>query len=250
MPIKVNINDNTSNIRVKTSSSDEVKVKSDCKTDISRLEALIRQKQNLGFIYLDEYLDPNKLGGTLPRGKLNLLIDYLINKVSLEDHVYYLISSTPDSLSYVCPDLEVQDNQIDVNIHNGFFNRNVSRLDHSSLTNLDYLSSGHTGFAGIEFGTTEYWNSRRTYVPPKGMIVVYTDYYLDEDTGEYIPNFKIGNGNAYLVDIAFTGDATKKELEEHIADNVMHITQEERERWNNKLNYNEPADGLLQFTRN
>lgn len=26
--------------------------------------------------------------------------------------------------------------------------------DHSKLTNLEYLKSGHTGFAGIEFGTT------------------------------------------------------------------------------------------------
>ena len=26
--------------------------------------------------------------------------------------------------------------------------------DHSQLTKLDYLQSGHTGFAGIEFGTT------------------------------------------------------------------------------------------------
>ena len=26
--------------------------------------------------------------------------------------------------------------------------------DHSKLLHLDYLDSGHTGFAGIEFGTT------------------------------------------------------------------------------------------------
>ena len=27
--------------------------------------------------------------------------------------------------------------------------------DHSKLKNLDYIKSGHTGFAGIVFGTTE-----------------------------------------------------------------------------------------------
>jgi hypothetical protein len=30
----------------------------------------------------------------------------------------------------------------------------VAITDHSLLTNLEYLKSGHTGFAGIEFDTT------------------------------------------------------------------------------------------------
>lgn len=30
----------------------------------------------------------------------------------------------------------------------------VAITDHAQLTHLDYLESGHKGFAGIEFGTT------------------------------------------------------------------------------------------------
>ena len=30
----------------------------------------------------------------------------------------------------------------------------IVMTDHASLTHLNYLESGHTGFAGIEFGTT------------------------------------------------------------------------------------------------
>lgn len=85
------------------------------------------------------------------------------------------------------------------------------------------------------------------------MIIVYTDYssYTDSDSGEtvYVPGFKIGDGNAYLVDMAFLGQDVSALLQEHIADGTIHITDEERQTWNNKLNYVEPTDDLLEFTR-
>ena len=141
---------------------------------------------------------------------------------------------------------------VEINKNNGFFYlSDIGEIDHSTLSNLDYLSSGHTGFAGIEFGTTAHWNTVPTYVPPSGMIVVYSDYSVDEE-GKIIPGLKIGDGNAYLVDLAFIGNDAKEAIEQHIADTVSHITQEEREKWNNKLNYDEPTGGsdLLVLTRN
>ena len=126
--------------------------------------------------------------------------------------------------------------------------------DHDKLHHLDYLESGHTGFAGIEFGTTAEWNADPQYRPVKGMIVVYTDYQqkIDESTGEiiYIPGFKIGDGNAYLIDKPFIGDDIRDLLMEHIEDTGIHIQPGEREFWNNKLNYEEPESDLLEFTRN
>ena len=126
--------------------------------------------------------------------------------------------------------------------------------NHALLENLDYLNSGHTGFAGIEFGTTEEWNSNPRYVPVEGMITVYTDYQqkTDPSTGEvtYIPGFKIGDGNAYLIDKPFVGDDIRDILTEHIEDTGIHIQPGEREFWNNKLNYEEPEGDLLEFTRN
>lgn len=124
--------------------------------------------------------------------------------------------------------------------------------DHSKLKNLEYLKSGHTGFAGILINTTEYWNSQRDYRPPEGMLVVYSDYqhYVDEH-GDivYVPGFKIGDGNAYLIDKPFVGEADSKLLQEHINDIDVHVRPGEREFWNNKLNYVEPEDDLLEFTR-
>lgn len=125
--------------------------------------------------------------------------------------------------------------------------------DHAKLTNLNWLNSGHTGFAGIEFGTTAEWASFPDYIPPAGMLVVYTDYkQTDDGQGNItlIPGIKIGDGNAYLVDKPFVTDAVDAEITEHINDMVKHITQNEREFWNNKLNYVEPESDLLEFTRN
>jgi len=86
------------------------------------------------------------------------------------------------------------------------------------------------------------------------MLVVYTDYQTktDPETGEviYIPNFKIGDGNAYLADKPFIGDDLRDALQQHLEDTGIHLQPGEREFWNNKLNYVEPETDLLEFTRN
>ena len=84
------------------------------------------------------------------------------------------------------------------------------------------------------------------------MLVVYTDYQSYEEEGQtiYVPGFKIGDGNAYVVDKPFIGEADTKILQEHIEDTGLHIQPGEREFWNTKLNYEEPEGDLLRFTRN
>lgn len=266
MPIKVDVVDNNSTIKVKdiVDNNSTVNVKGGTGADIRRLEYLIAQlqkhKEDLGVIYLDDYLIEGQVYGVLPQNVLNLLISYLINKVSYNGNVYYLTKINETTLEYVCSQLNVNPNRVDVNKESGQFNFiNALPIEHNQLQNLDYLSSGHTGFAGIEFGTTEYWNSRVEYVPVSGMIVVYTDYdsYVDEETGEtiYVPGIKIGDGNAHLIDKPFLGEAMKEALYEHIDNTVIHVTQEDKIRWDNKLNCIYPDlqpiedQDLLEFTR-
>ena len=87
------------------------------------------------------------------------------------------------------------------------------------------------------------------------MLVVYTDYktVVDPETGEtktYM-GVKIGNGNVYLADLAFTDECSNIELQEHIQNSDVHIQNGERDFWNNKINCeNEVEDGLLIITRN
>ncbi len=85
------------------------------------------------------------------------------------------------------------------------------------------------------------------------MLVVYTDFQeIEDEHGHktFVPSFKIGDGNAYLIDKPFIGAADSKALEEHLKDVESHIQEGEREFWNNKINCNEPEQDLLEFTRN
>ena len=104
--------------------------------------------------------------------------------------------------------------------------------------------------------TTAYWNQQRSMIPEKGVIIVYSDYTsnIDENGNvTYVPAIKIGSGNGYLADLAFVGDAERQQLLEHINNTNVHITPDERIRWNEKLNVDdneEVVDEILIFNRN
>lgn len=113
------------------------------------------------------------------------------------------------------------------------------------VVDLPFLTANSTDNAYVKSGTTEYWNNQLGYVPPENMIIVYTD------KDEAAPGIKIGDGNAYCVDLPFVGDDIMQKLGKHINDTVVHITQEEREFWNNKINTTDfLVDENLILTRN
>ena len=97
----------------------------------------------------------------------------------------------------------------------------------------------------IRFGTTAEWRSRITDIPARGEIVIFTDRYTttDENDNEVvIPGIKVGNGNAYAIDLPFVGDdvvlAINARLAAHEQNTDIHTTLAEKTFWNNKLNYN------------
>ena len=92
--------------------------------------------------------------------------------------------------------------------------------------------------------TTANWNARRDFVPLDGELIIYTDHRSIIDSNGntvYVPGIKMGDGNAYLIDIPFIEtdtdvSALTQELRTHEADTTAHITAEERQFWDNKLN--------------
>lgn len=100
---------------------------------------------------------------------------------------------------------------------------------------------------GIErflYGTVAYWDSYPSLIAQQGTIYIYTDY--SEVEGQLVPNFKIGDGTSYLLDMPFVS----ANMDEHIQDEIRHITQSEREKWNNKVSVSISAldDENLIFT--
>ena len=91
--------------------------------------------------------------------------------------------------------------------------------------------------------TTENWNARVGYIPLRSDIIVYTDHgQMDDGYGNMIdvPGVKIGDGNAYLIDLPFVGADVRyqilQELRAHSGNTLIHVTPEDRAFWNNKLN--------------
>jgi hypothetical protein len=90
------------------------------------------------------------------------------------------------------------------------------------------------------YNTTAYWNDseNRKIVPEKYAYVIYSDAWQRTENGQTvnIPAVKIGDGVTRVIDLPFLGEYESQVIIDHINDNVRHITQQERERWNSKLN--------------
>ena len=113
------------------------------------------------------------------------------------------------------------------------------------------MSGGGIGYAKAMTDTTENWNLKPTFIPSKGLLIIYMDHGTIIREGETInvPGIKIGDGQAYLVDLPFVGDDWVAILEDHIRNTVVHITQEERNFWNDKLNCEYQDDETLLLNR-
>lgn len=80
----------------------------------------------------------------------------------------------------------------------------------------------------IYYDTTENWNSQSELISEKGSIYIYLDANQLHENFE--PRLKIGNGS-YLIDINFID----QDYYDHIRNKIIHIKQEEREYWNDKI---------------
>ena len=103
---------------------------------------------------------------------------------------------------------------------------------------------------------SEHWEDYGTYVPKFGEIIIYSDYDVIQDEFEndvYVPGIKVGDGTNYVADLPFVGDeiryAILAELYNHEDNEIIHITQDERSSWNDKLNFEIQGEELI-FTRN
>lgn len=86
------------------------------------------------------------------------------------------------------------------------------------------------GDCKVLYATTATWNSQPQLISARGYIYIYADY-RQNGQGQNVPAMKVGDGSAYLIDLPFVDSL----IYEHIADNIRHISQQEREFWNNKV---------------
>ena len=108
--------------------------------------------------------------------------------------------------------------------------------------------SEELGIPRLYYDTTANFNSDPSRITEEKAIYVYCDYQKDEDDND-IPGIKIGDGKGYLIDAPFIDTL----YAEHIMDRIIHITQEERMFWNDKvrcyIDFNDDIENLI-FTTN
>ena len=132
----------------------------------------------------------------------------------------------------------------------------ISNTDYNNLSNLPSL--GGTTIKGAlsyedlfllkaNINTKEYWDAKIDFVPERGEIVIYENKTTID--GVIYPGVKIGDGNAYLVDLPFVGDDLYVRiidaLESHINDSSIHVTEDEKKYWNNKLDSRIDGENLI-----
>lgn len=104
-----------------------------------------------------------------------------------------------------------------------------------------------------ESKTVEEWNSDRNLISQKGTLYIYSNYKVikDEDDNEiFLPGIKLGDGKAYLIDLPFLNtDPFDEQILDHINNNVIHVSLEDRRFWNNKLNLVQPESQTLILNR-
>lgn len=84
-----------------------------------------------------------------------------------------------------------------------------------------------------ESRTAEEWNQDIYYQSQANVLYIYRDY--KQVDGIKVSAMKIGDGTSYLIDLPFIGESISQRLENHIADTISHITDQERDFWNNKV---------------
>lgn len=111
--------------------------------------------------------------------------------------------------------------------------------DHGNLRAVlsvpEIINFGGVHTSETVYGTTEEWNSDPTLVSKPKTLYVYTDY-ADDGNGGHIAAFKMGDGNAHLVDLPFYSP----------------VSTEDKNFWSNKVSmYVDPLDPEhLIFTTN
>lgn len=138
-----------------------------------------------------------------------------------------------------------QDNTLDVGFDNTQFaggtndyNKLINRPSINSVVLEGNISLSDLGLGAVYYDTTANWNLQSDLITERGAIYIYSDYtYIEDGAGNLIPiaGLKIGDGTSYLIDMPYESEASSTMLIEHIADSTAHITDSERNKWNNKV---------------
>lgn len=104
-------------------------------------------------------------------------------------------------------------------------------------------------YAKIIVKTKQEWLQQSFVVSERNQIYVYAQNNKN-DNNMISARIKIGDGNTILANLPFVDSATKQLLDNHINNLNIHTSLEEKNFWNNKINFSEVQNNTLIFNRN
>lgn len=107
----------------------------------------------------------------------------------------------------------------------------LTRLNDYDLLLKKYIKD--KGLESIRVNTTAAWSEQIDYAPPVGQLIIYTDGNVVD--GVNYPKFKVGDGNAYVVDLPFTEGEFEAALTQHLEDSTMHLSTTDRKKLENSV---------------
>ena len=129
------------------------------------------------------------------------------------------------------------------------YNRLINKPQINNVELVGNKTSEELGLADrIKYGTKEFWNDNREYIPAEGELIVVTDNAVVD--GVNVPAIKVGDGLAYVVDLPFVNDDVRDSFLEHINNRQIHVNTGERSFWNNKVRCYYGNNETLVFTVN
>ena len=115
----------------------------------------------------------------------------------------------------------------------------------SKFCNLPYVTSPGSADADIVAKTRQEWQNDPGFVPHKGQVVIWTDRST-LSSGVVVPGIKIGDSNAYNIDLPFVGDDVAEQamaaLAAHVSNTDVHLQEKERDKWNHKISVGDIED--------
>ena len=108
----------------------------------------------------------------------------------------------------------------------------------NSITLSGSLTARDLGLGNVYYDTTANWAKQGGLISEEAAIYIYSDYsYRIIGNGTRIPlaGIKIGDGTSYLLDLPFITDQATSLIASHLANTSIHVTQAEKNFWNNKV---------------
>lgn len=107
----------------------------------------------------------------------------------------------------------------------------LTRLGEYDLLIKEYIKT--KGLDSIRVDTTASWSTQVEYVPPVGQLIIYLDGTTVD--GVSYPKFKVGDGNAFVVDLPFTEGDFEAQLQTHLANQAIHLSTLDRTKLENSV---------------